>query len=109
MKTVYDVNDKHINEIYSIIVNRTAKAIKTDRVDKSGFIIAIFKEEKCVIDKRYENIEYGIYITPDLEVKYVWHYKNEKGTAVEYQHLSNHHKVTKYMVDEGFDIFGTSK
>lgn len=109
MKTIYDITDKHINEIYSIIVNRTQEAIKVDRVDESGFIIAIFKIEECVIDKRYENIEYGIYITPDLEVKYVWHYKNKKETVVEYKHLSNHHKVTKYMIDKGFDIFGTSK
>ena len=105
MKTIQDLKSEHINKIYSIMMGRECTAGKIDWCDGHDFVVAVFKTEECTINDRYDTIEYGIMIGDDLEVKFTWWWINKIGTACEQRYLPNHHLVTKYMMEEGFDVF----
>lgn len=106
IKTIQDLESKHINKIYSLIMgeNRSEIAGKIEWTKNKSFVIAIFKVEKCTVNKEYETIEYGIEIDEKLNVNHVWLWKKKKGTAIESHPLYNHHKITKYLIDEGFEL-----
>ena len=114
MKTIKDITSEHINKIYSIIVGRECTAGKIEWTPDRKFVVAIFKVEESHVYKIYDpvkmennidTVEMGITIDENLEVRYVWNWKNETQTSVDYQPLYNHHQITKYLLDEGFDLY----
>lgn len=104
MKTIKDLTIENINEIYSIIIGRKTKVIKIEWSTDKDFVIASFKVEKCKVSENFDKIEYGIHINEDLEVKHVWTWWNKTRHVVDCQPLYNHHKITKYMLQEGFNV-----
>ena len=109
MKTFKDLKCEHINKIYSIIVGREATAGKIEWTPNKDYVVAVFKKEECVTDDKYDFVEYGLTINDDLEVHYTWWWINKQGDAVDSQPLYHHHQITKYLMDQGFDVFGDEK
>lgn len=112
MKTFKDLKCEHINKIYSIILGREVTAGKIDWTEKNDFVVAVFKKEECVTTSNYDFVEYGITINDNLEVHHTWWWINnttKHSTAVDDQPLYHHHQITKYLMDQGFDVFGVEK
>lgn len=103
MKTIKDLTSEHINKIYSIIIGKERTAGSIEWTPEHNFVIAVFKKEKS-LDERYDFVEMGIQINENLEVRHVWNYTTKNGTAISNEPLYNHHKITKYLIGEGFDV-----
>jgi hypothetical protein len=104
MKTIKDISIENINKIYSIIIDKSCTAGNIEWTDKKDFVIATFKIEDCKISDNYDIIEYGIQINCNLQVDHIWTYKTKGSSYTEYRPLYNQHKITKYLINEGFDI-----
>lgn len=110
MKTIKDLKIEHINKIYSLIIDKDVTAGKIEWTPEKDFVVAVFKIEDCVISDNYDTIEYGLSINSNLEVDHTWTWKNNKGhISIEHRPLSNHHFITVYLMDDGFDVLGIEK
>ncbi len=104
MKTIKDLTSVHINKILSIIFAKEITAGQIHWTEEKDFVIAIFKVEECTVTDKYDTVEYGIQITDDLCVNHVWYWKCKHSTSNEYRPLYNHHAITKYLINEGFNV-----
>jgi hypothetical protein len=103
-KTIKDITIENINQIYSFIIGKPSIAGKVEWTTEKDFVVAVFKIEDCVVSDDYDTIEYGISINSKLEIDHTWTWKNNKGISIEHRPLSNHHSITKYMINEGFSV-----
>lgn len=108
MKTIKDLTSRNINKICSIIIEREITCGQIRWTPEHDYVIASWKKEESD-DPRYDWVEMRITINEDLQVNYEWNYINEikpgaKGMGVIYRPLHNHHKITKYLIKEGFDV-----
>lgn len=101
-KTIKDITNDDVNKIYTIIIGKKREAKRISRTP-SGFILATFKTEKSTI-LEYDTVSMGITIDDELCVTHKWWWTSSKGTAIDNQPLWNHHKITKYMQDQGFKV-----
>jgi len=105
MKTIKDLTIENINQIYSLIIGKPCNAGKVEWTTEKDFVTAVFKIEDCVVFDNYNTIEYGLSVNSELEVDHTWTWKNNKGhISIEHRPLSNHHSITKYLINEGFSV-----
>lgn len=105
MKTIKDLTIENINQIYSLINGKPCNAGKVEWTLEKDFVIAVFKIEDCVVSDNYDTIEYGLSVNSKLEVDHTWTWKNNLGhISIEHRPLSNHHSITKYLINEGFSV-----
>lgn len=105
MKTIKDLKLKNIEKIISILLGKSIDGgIRTEWTSEHDFVIAIFKSEDCVVSDNYDTIDYGIQINDRMEIDHVWDWKRNGSISVEHRPLHNHHAITKYLMDEGFQL-----
>jgi len=105
MKTIKDLTIENINQIYSFIIGEPCNAGKVEWTDEKDFVFAVFKVEECVVSDNYDTIEYGLSINSELEVDHTWTWVTKEGhISIEHRPLYNHHSITKYLIDEGFQV-----
>jgi hypothetical protein len=110
LRPLSDMKFSEVNKIVSILIDKDKTCGYIEFADdKKDFLIAIFKKEECEVGEKYDYVDMGIQIDSDFDINYVWNYHYKNGTAQSSQKLSNQHKITAYLIERKFDIFGLLK
>lgn len=104
MKQIQDLSDIQIDRIISIMLGKQFEGALIERSSDNKFIIAEYKRTRS-IDERYDFIKMNITIDEDFQIKNNWDYHHNKGIGATNQPLYNYQFITKYLMDEEFDIF----
>lgn len=109
LRPLSDMKFSEVNKIVSIMLGRKQTCGHIEWTDNKDFLIATFNMEECHIDDKYDYIKMGIHINSEFEIDYVWNYCYINGEAQQSQKLYNQHKITAYLIERKFDIFGLLK
>ena len=109
LRPLSDIKFSEVNEIVSIMLGRKQTCGQIEWTDNKDFLIATFNKEECHISDKYDYIKMGIHINSEFEIDYVWNYCYINGEVQQSQKLYNQHKITAYLIERKFDIFGLLK
>lgn len=107
LRPLSDIKFSEVNKIVSILLGKEQYCGHIEWADdKKDFLVATFKKEECEVGEKYDSVDMGIQINKDFEIDYVWNYRYKTGIAQSSQKLYNQHKITAYLIERKFDIFG---
>jgi hypothetical protein len=108
LRQLASMTKEECDELCTVMLSTPITCYSFDIAKESDFLVANFRNEETT-GCEYSNIVMGIQIDRNFNVNHVWNYKYPNGTVQSSEQLYNHHFVTLWFINKGFDVFGWTR